>query len=66
MQGKAYDKTSAGGRLSPNVAAMVENSLAAEGQPKPEAVLLASCDEWLEQAVANPAWNSWPGILEFD
>jgi|GraSoiStandDraft_43_1057313.scaffolds.fasta_scaffold1610347_1 hypothetical protein len=47
--GKADDKTSTAGWLSPNVAAVVKNSPAGEGQPKPEAILLACRDEWLEQ-----------------
>jgi hypothetical protein len=65
-EGKADNKTSTGGRLIPNVATMVANSLPREGQPKPDAVLLACCDERFEQAVANPARNSMPRIFQFD
>jgi hypothetical protein len=66
IPGKSDNKTSAGGGLSPNVAAVIENSLAGEGQPKPEAVLLAGRDERLEQPVANPIRNARPRIFDFD
>ena len=64
--GKADDKTSTAGWLSPNVAAVVKNSPAGEGQPKPEAVLLACCNERFEQPVANPARNSRPRVFNFN
>src|SRR5467141_3908780 len=66
VQRKADNKTSAGGRLSPEVAAVVEDSLAGEGQPKSDAVLLACRDERFEQSVANPARNSRSRIFQFD
>src|SRR5260370_27437695 len=63
IQRKADNKTSAGGGLSPNVTVVVEDSLAGEGKPKPEAVLLACCDERVKQSVANPARNFRPRIF---
>jgi hypothetical protein len=65
IPGKSDNKTSAGGGLSPNVAAVIENSPAGEGQPKPEAVLLAGRDERLEQPVANPMRNARPRIFDY-
>ena len=60
IQRKADDETSAGGWFSPNVAAVIENSLTGQGQPKPAAVWLACRDKRLEQPVANPTRNARP------
>src|ERR1700676_5372119 len=65
-QGKANNKTSASGGLGPNVAAVVEDSVAREGQSKPEAVRLACCNKRFEQPVANPARNSRPRVFKFN
>jgi hypothetical protein len=42
------------------MSAAVENSPAGKGQPKPEAILRACRDEWLEQPVANLMRNAGP------
>jgi hypothetical protein len=39
---------------------------AGEGQPKPEAILLACRDEWLERSVANLMRNAGPRIFHFE
>jgi hypothetical protein len=66
VQGKADNETSASSGLSPNVATMVEDGLAREGQPKPDAVLLACCHERFEQPVANPVRNSRSRVFNFN
>ena len=42
---------------------MFEDGPAGEGQAKPEAVLLACGDEWLEQPVANLMRNAGPILV---
>src|SRR5271163_3127860 len=66
VQGKADNETSASSGLSPNVATMVEDGLAREGRPKPDAVLLACCHERFEQPVANPVRNSRSRVFNFN
>jgi hypothetical protein len=53
IQGKSDNKRGAGGGLSLNVAAVIESSLAGQGQPEAETVLLAYRDKRFEQPVAN-------------
>ena len=45
---EADNKARAGRWLNPHVTTVVEDSLTREGQPKPQAVLLACCNERLE------------------
>src|SRR5690242_7539048 len=59
-------EASASGGLSPDIATMVENSVAGERQSKPESFRLACCNERFEQPIANARRNSRPGIFDFD
>ena len=48
IQREANDKAVTSCWLGPNVAAVVENRLAGEREPKSDAILLACCDERFE------------------